>query len=192
MQQTFFLRKASTEIVSHVLFSIQKRNSLAKCAVPTVVVTRVKRLCYGSEGQFEPFESSGSLMFTRAARKGSSNANDNVSVLQVGKTVLLLWRLPKGPVISAYGYYLHSYSFPYPLYQHPRYHWLWAPLPRGSGKHQMLQLILTDNEIETKRACLKNLNLHCQLDWFKHGIFKNLFLANRGEFVIRTLCGSSG
>ena len=46
MQQTFFLRKSSTKVVSHVLFSIQKQNSLVKRALPTVVVRRVKRLCY--------------------------------------------------------------------------------------------------------------------------------------------------
>ena len=51
MQQTIFRRKASTEVVSLVLFSIQTRNSLAKRAVSTVVVRRVKRLCY-SERQW--------------------------------------------------------------------------------------------------------------------------------------------
>ena len=45
MQQTIFLRKASTEVVYLVLFSIQKRNSLAKRA--TVVVTLVNRLTIG-------------------------------------------------------------------------------------------------------------------------------------------------
>ena len=45
MQQTFFLRKPLTKVVSHGLFTIQERKSLAKRAARTVVVTRVKRFC---------------------------------------------------------------------------------------------------------------------------------------------------